>query len=526
VSARRRTTLGLLLGVLLLAAAVRIPFLTSTGLWVDEVFSLAIATGHSLEHPAAEARPELGDFVQGDVARPAAEWRAYLEHEEPAAPAARVLRATRLSDTSPPLYYLLLWGWTRALGTGDAVLRGFSLACSLLALVLLARLARELAGRAALVPACLLFALAPLSIHYGTEGRMYALLWVWVLAFASLTLALRRSRGIRPLLAWSGVAAAGFLTHYFFVFPWAALTARLFASPRRTTRGRVALGVLATLVSIAPWYAGLGASLARWRVTGDWLRWRPTGFARPAAVLELVLETFSGAEPDQWGVHRAGAAAALLLCAGALAVLLVARVRGQRAPRLAWAGLLCLAAWGGPLLFDAALGTYTVAVPRYAIAGLPAALLLVAAGLARLPRVPRAALLGALVLAWMPHVGFMRQRPARSWCPLREAAHAADALAPEVVVVHSIPSGLLGIARYARGPAPLAAWVEQLEERTVPGSLSTLAPGASRLALVRVHEVGTLCPLETWLGTNARVLDERRIGGARVVAFGRAPLSD
>jgi len=46
------------------AALLRIGLVTRSGLWGDEVFSLAIATGHSLEHPAAAARPELGDFVE------------------------------------------------------------------------------------------------------------------------------------------------------------------------------------------------------------------------------------------------------------------------------------------------------------------------------------------------------------------------------------------------------------------------------------------------------------------------------
>ena len=121
------------LGLALVATlAARWPFLARQGLWVDEVFSLAIATGHSIEHPASESDAALGDFVEGEGARPASEWRAYLRHDDPPAGPARVVRATLLSDTSPPLYYLGLWGWTRALGTSDAALRGYSLALSLI----------------------------------------------------------------------------------------------------------------------------------------------------------------------------------------------------------------------------------------------------------------------------------------------------------------------------------------------------------------------------------------------------------
>jgi len=35
-----------------LAASLRCGLVARQGLWVDEVFSLAIATGHSIEHPA------------------------------------------------------------------------------------------------------------------------------------------------------------------------------------------------------------------------------------------------------------------------------------------------------------------------------------------------------------------------------------------------------------------------------------------------------------------------------------------
>src|SRR5690349_5105633 len=55
--------------LLLLAAALRVWVALQPGLWVDEIFSIAIATGHSLEHPAAVADPALGDYVEpGGVA--------------------------------------------------------------------------------------------------------------------------------------------------------------------------------------------------------------------------------------------------------------------------------------------------------------------------------------------------------------------------------------------------------------------------------------------------------------------------
>ena len=116
----------------------------SGGLWPDELFSLAIATGHSLEHPAAAANPSLVDFVEPDHPVPAEEFRRYLQQDSPPASPARVVRAVLLSDTNPPLYYLLLYGWTRLFGTSDLVLRLLSTTCWLACLPLIAAIADDL----------------------------------------------------------------------------------------------------------------------------------------------------------------------------------------------------------------------------------------------------------------------------------------------------------------------------------------------------------------------------------------------
>src|SRR5439155_12750516 len=174
--------LWLLLSVFILAALLRIGVAERSALWGDEVFSLAMATGHSLEHPAAVADPARGDFVEPDHPVPAEEFQRYLKHDEPPAGPARVIRAVLLSDTSPPFYYLLLYCWTLIFGTSDIVLRLFSIACSLACLPILAGIARRTGGPGAVLPVCILFAFSPLGIYYSTEGCMYSLLWLCVLA--------------------------------------------------------------------------------------------------------------------------------------------------------------------------------------------------------------------------------------------------------------------------------------------------------------------------------------------------------
>src|SRR4029077_9965789 len=185
----------MLLGFFVIAALLWICVAGRSGLWVDEVFSLAMATGHSLEHPVAVADPTQGDFVEPDHTVPAEEVRRYLKHDNPPASPARVVRAVFLSDTNPPLYYLLLYTWTLVFGTSDIVLRMFSIACSLACLPLLVAIARRTGGKGAVFASRVLFVCSPLSIYYSTEGRMYSLLWLCVLATTWASLVLQQRGG-------------------------------------------------------------------------------------------------------------------------------------------------------------------------------------------------------------------------------------------------------------------------------------------------------------------------------------------
>jgi hypothetical protein len=512
---------------------LRAGLLDRHGLWADELFSLAMATGHSLEHPADGADPARGDYVEAPAPVPPSAYSRYLEHDRPPAGPARVVRAVFRSDTSPPGYYLLLYAWTRVLGTSDAALRLFSLAWALACLPVVASLARRVGGRSVRGPACVLFTFAPACVFFSTEGRMYSLLWFWTASAMWLTLELRR-RGPRPglFLLWVGCGAAGLLTHYFFAFPWAAALAWLWLHPRRCGRGPVAAGaVLAALLAL-PWYAHLPEVLAAWRVTGRWLNVRP-GFYHPVlAFLYLPWSYFSLHGP--WGVRLRDDAlylALFLALIGAVFVELRGRfVRTFFAPRrrLLWLWLLsgCL----GMAAFDLLRGTYVLAVPRYALAGMPAAFLLAGLGLSRLRPRPRAAFLALIVLASLVvAVRQMYRNDSRQWEPTRRVgaflAKEQQAGPADLVIVHSIPSGVAGVARYleegggsARGVG-FASWVGQLGQRRVPDDVRRLVAGYRRVFLVKLHEVGEPAPQEEWLRQNATPAGEWRLDAATVLSF-------
>jgi 4-amino-4-deoxy-L-arabinose transferase-like glycosyltransferase len=518
VNARQQA--WLLLAVFVVAALVRLGLTGRHSLWVDEVFSLAIATGHSLEHPAATADPALGDFVEPKGPVDAEEFQRYLAHDDPPASPARVVRAVLLSDTSPPLYYLLLYGWTLVFGTSDVALRLFSTSWSLACLPLLVGVARRIGGRGSVLPACLLFALSPFAVYYSTEARMYSLLWFWVLALAWASLELRQARGIAPYLLWIAISAAGFLTHYFFLFPWMAMTAFLLIQPGKLSRKHLAIVILFTALAILPWYANLSESLGGWRITQGWLKWKPNGFSRLVAARDIGLQFFSGRVKDVGADRIANFAAVVLFMVLLVAMTWRLRMRLFEPRRLLlWFWLI--AACAGPFAYDFLQRTYTAAVPRYAAAALPAAYLLAAVGATCLPARARAITLSLIIFAWAPSLVSIYQAISRREQPLSDIAHAVslDGSPSELILVHSIPSGVLGIARYANGSAALASWVGQLGERQVPDSIHALVAGRTRIRFVRVHEVGQPAPEEDWLRENAEVLSEMHLGRALVVNF-------
>ena len=84
---------------------------------------------------------------------------------------------------------------------------------------------------------------------------MYSLLWFWVLATAWVSLVWRqRGDNIALCAAWVGASAAGFLTHYFFLFPWVAIVIFLVVRPGQLARMRLTICIFAMGLSIAPWY--------------------------------------------------------------------------------------------------------------------------------------------------------------------------------------------------------------------------------------------------------------------------------
>lgn len=510
--------------LVLLAAGLRVWIAIQPGLWVDEIFSIAVATGHSLEHPAAVADPALGDYIEPGGVASAASFRRYMQHDTPPADVRRVLRAVALSDTSPPLYYLLLGWWMRIAGTSDAALRFFSAACGVLALPLLWSVGRVLGGVRLAAIACLLFAVAPPALYYSGEGRMYALTWVFGLALARLGLALAE-HGPRPLLAagWVLAAAAGLLTHYFFAFVWAAMVAWLALHARRVRWPVLAVLVAAVGIVILPWYAQVPESLAAWRVTGGWLDKRLGLTQHFHGLLRLAGSLVNGS--GVWGGSFTMMVAQFALLGVLGAMVVRSGLRSFLRPAVRLPLLWMAASVVGPVVFDVLRHTATSEVERYALPGLPGAILLLACALHHVPRRVGVAILAATVIAWLPGIRDVPRAAPRWWEPFPTFARELAGLTGpgDLVIVNSIPSGVLGIARYVDPATPMASWVVQLGQRRMPEDAAALTGDRCRIAFVRVHDVGGRAPVESWLRERADVEHEYRddLMGTAVVRFTR-----
>jgi hypothetical protein len=167
--------------------------------------------------------------------------------------------------------------------------------------------------------------------------------------------------------------------------------------------------------------------------------------------------------------------------------------------RLLW--LLLAAAAVGPVAFDLLGGSSRSSMSRYAVQVLPVALVLLAIATSMLPRRAQAGFLILLPLVWLPGVRHVFAEPSRHWEPFPQAAGrlGASTDAESLVIVHSIPSGVIGLARYMDTSLPMVSWVVQLGQRRVADDMERLVSSRRRVAVVKIHDLEEPSPAEDWL---------------------------
>ncbi len=132
------------------------------------------------------------------------------------------------SESSPPLYYVLVWMWTKVFGAGPLGFRSFSALVGTLTIPVLYAAGRQISPRVG-VWAAALASVNPAMYYYSQEARCYALAILFSAAAYVLWQRALQAPGARRLALWAGVSILALLTHYFAAFlfvPEAAILAR------------------------------------------------------------------------------------------------------------------------------------------------------------------------------------------------------------------------------------------------------------------------------------------------------------
>lgn len=318
------------------------------------------------------------------------------------------LREVRASESNPPLYYVLAWGWAKLFGTGEAGLRSLSSLFGVATIPVAYLIGRELLSRRAGLITAAFVAVNPMLVWYSQEARSYALLVFLCSVSLLLLVRARRSEGPWDVALWGLFSALALTSHYFAVFPVAIEAVWLLVSTglRRSVLLAIA-GIAAIGLALAP--------LALAQVNPHHIAWI-SAIPLPTRSLDTAASFMIGETGQVIGraPRNAYAIAPGLLAAAGVTLALLAggrRVRGS--------ALAMVAVGGGTVLLAvvAAFAGKDYAIARNLLPALVPLLAAAALGLA----VPRAgrfglAIAGVLCAYWIAfnvHVGWTPnlQRP-------------------------------------------------------------------------------------------------------------------
>jgi mannosyltransferase len=293
-----------------------------------------------------------------------------------------LLRAIPESEGTPPLYYVIAWGWTRVFADSEAGLRSLSALFGTIVVVVVYLVGQELVSRRAGIVAAFLAAVSPLLVWHAQDARSYSLLVLLSGLSFLFFLRLRRTGSPLDAIAFGLASALALATHYFAVFLIVPQTAWLLAE--RPTR-RLAAGPAAVIALVA---LALLPLVAAQRGNVSWIsdvpRWR--------RLVEVAQEFLVGPQAP-W--ERITTVAAGLLVVVAL-VIFALRGSGPERRVVGPALTVGLAALALPVLlaligFDYVLGRNVI------VAWVPLMILVAAALTARRAGVAGVVLAGALV---------------------------------------------------------------------------------------------------------------------------------
>jgi mannosyltransferase len=164
-----------------------------------------------------------------------------------------MLHRVRTSESNPPLYYTLAWGWAKAFGSGEVGIRSLSALFGAATVPVGYLIGDRLATRRAGLILAALLAVNPMLIWYSQEARSYALLVFFGALSLYFFLRALDTRRSRDLWLWALTSALALASHYFAFFAVGIEAAWLLVGLRSQWRrlfaplGAVALSGLALL---------------------------------------------------------------------------------------------------------------------------------------------------------------------------------------------------------------------------------------------------------------------------------------
>lgn len=164
-----------------------------------------------------------------------------------------MLHEVRLSESTPPLYYIFAWEWSRHFGLDEVGLRSLSALFGALTIPVAFLIGRELAGKRAGLMTMAMVALNPMLIWYSQEARAYALAVLLCAASLFFFLRFRRTGSPVDIALWWASSALAITSHYFAAFPIAIETGWLLVRHiRRPAVWAAVAGVAAAGLALLP----------------------------------------------------------------------------------------------------------------------------------------------------------------------------------------------------------------------------------------------------------------------------------
>ena len=387
------------------------------------------------------------------------------------------------SESTPPLYYLVAWLWSRPFGTGEVWLRSLSALAGTgsIVAVYLGAVSLPLPRRAGLIAAAAV-AVSPVLIWFSQDARAYSLVFLLTaLSFLFFARA-RRSGTRRDLALWAVFSALAIATHYFAGFVVAPEAVLLLLARNRRGAVFAVLAIAAAAALLAP----LALEQTE-HAHAAWIAEQPLGERLERAGAKLV----GNDNGDEHGARQPGPIPLAVPAALALAALVLLLARGDRDERRGArpAAIIAAAAVAAPLLLGLFGADYFDG--RNLLPAFVPLLVLLGAGFG-VRRAGRTglALAAAFCLCSLAFTLEIDRLPRLQREDLRNAAAEVGSLRPGKAVVtirYAINQPLRYYldAKFATGPLP------PLREIDLVGSGKAAEENARRLLPPAFHEVGS-----------------------------------